>query len=184
VICAERFGVRDRIRALFSPQILVIIPIYCLGLIPATSALAWLCVKLDAWLGIPPIDLGAGAKVALFAACLVVGGAIVMWSYTYLVLEGGGGPVPPFSQNTHRMVTNGPYAWIRHPSIWGKLTGVVGLGLYFGSVTFLVVVIPALLWWSLNVNMRRQDAEMAAAYGEAWRAYCERTPPFMPRLFG
>lgn len=180
----DDFTVAQRLRTVLSPPILVLIPIYGLGLIPATSVLAWLCTQLDARLGIPSLGvwLPWPLRVAAFVATLAVGGAIVAWSYTYLVLEGGGGPVPPFSATTCRLVTNGPYAWIRHPSIWGKLLGVVGLGILFASPTFLCGAIPLLLWWSLNRNMDNQDAEMEALFGEAWRVYRDATPRLVPRL--
>jgi protein-S-isoprenylcysteine O-methyltransferase Ste14 len=69
---------------------------------------------------------------------------------------------------------------VRHPSIWGKLLGVVGLGIFVGSITFLMIVIPALLTWSLQINMPAQDRVMEAAYGDAYREYRARTPALLP----
>jgi protein-S-isoprenylcysteine O-methyltransferase Ste14 len=165
----------DRVRALLSRQILAMVPVYLFGLIPLASLMAYGATFVDRWLGLPSLAvwLPFAARAWFFALTLIVGGAIVTWSYTYLVLEGGGGPVPPFSEQTRHLVTNGPYAWVRHPSIWGKLLGVVGLGVFVGSPTFLGVVVPALLAWSLGVNM-------PAAYGDAYRAYRDRTPALLP----
>jgi protein-S-isoprenylcysteine O-methyltransferase Ste14 len=176
------FNLVEHARCLLRREILVLIPIYCLGLIPATALGALLIVRLERWLGVPSLRdvLSDQTRLALFLACLTLGAAIVSWSYTYLVLEGGGGPVPPFSASTRYLVTNGPYRHVRHPSLWGKLIGVVGLGLYLGSVTFLTVVVPLLLYWSLTWNTRRQDEGMERSFGDAYRAYRAVTPRMVP----
>jgi protein-S-isoprenylcysteine O-methyltransferase Ste14 len=181
---ALKFTTADRLRALVSPQILVMAPIYLLGLIPAAALMAYCATFVDRWLGLPSLAewLSYETRLCIFAATLVAGGAIVTWTYTYLVLEGGGGPVPPFSSQTRNLVTNGPYAIVRHPSIWGKLLGVIGLGVFVGSITFLLIVIPALLTWSLQINMPAQDRVMEAAYGDAWREYRDSTPALLPWL--
>lgn len=183
VASVTHYGPRARLCCLLRPQILVLVPIYCLGLIPATTLGALLVARLDRWLGVPSLVtvLSHHARCTLFAICLAVGAAIVSWTYTYLVLEGGGGPVPPFSSRTRFLVTSGPYAYVRHPSLWGKLIGVVGLGLYVGSLTFLTVVIPLLLYWSLAWNTRRQDDSLARLFGQAYIAYRDATPRMLPR---
>lgn len=180
----SEFTLVDRLRAAVSPPILVLLPIYCLGLIPGACLMAWIGTRVDRWLGIPSLGewLPLAARLEIFVLCILLGGGILVWSYTYLVLEGGGGPVPPFSANTRRLVTSGPYAYVRHPSIWGKIIGVVGLGVLFGSPTFLAIIIPLLLTWSLGSNMRNQDAEMEAAFGDEFRAWRNRTPRLVPRL--
>lgn len=177
------FTLGERIRCLVRPEILILVPIYCLGLIPPTVLVAWLIASVERDLGLPSLAdwLGHDTRLAIFAVALVVGAAVVSWSYTWLVLEGGGGPVPPFSARTRYLVTNGPYRYMRHPSIWGKLIGVIGLGIYMGSVTFLTVVIPTLLYWSLTSNMQRQDVAMDRRFGDAYRAYRAVTPRMVPR---
>lgn len=177
------FTLGEHVRCLARPEILVIIPIYCLGLIPPTALAAWLVASLERRLGLPSLAdwLGHDTRLAILVGSIVVGGLIVSWSYTWLVLEGGGGPVPPFSSRTCYLVTCGPYRYIRHPSIWGKLIGVTGLGVYMGSVTFLTIVIPTLLYWSLTTNMRRQDAAMDRMFGDPYRAYRAVTPRMLPR---
>lgn len=176
------YGLLAHVRCLFRKEILVLIPIYCLGLIPATTLGATLIVRLERWLGIPSLadSLPHALRLRIFIACLAIGAAIVSWSYTWLVLEGGGGPVPPFSASTRYLVTSGPYRYMRHPSLWGKLIGVIGLGIYLGSLTFLTVLVPLLLYWSLTSNTRRQDEFMEKVFGDAYRAYRAVTPRMVP----
>ncbi len=80
---------------------------------------------------------------------------------------------------SHRLVTNGPYAHVRHPMYLGlMLAGLGGLLLYrtwttlFLLVTFLGVVIRS----------RREEQILAAEFGEQWRHYCHEVPAWMPRL--
>lgn len=177
------YSMDEHLRCLVRKEILVLIPIYCLGLIPATTLGALLIMKLERRLGLPSLAdwLPFWFRVAFFATCLVVGALIVAWCYTWLVLEGGGGPVPPFSARTRYFVTTGPYAYMRHPSLWGKLIGVIGLGVFLGSYVFLTVMIPLLLYWSLVSNTKRQDDGMLKLFGEPYRRYRDATPRMVPR---
>lgn len=179
------YSLGEHARCLLRREIVVLVPIYCLGLIPATTLGALLIVRLERWLGLPSLTdaLSHELRLAIFVGCLLLGAAIVSWSYTWLVLEGGGGPVPPFSARTRYLVITGPYRYVRHPSLWGKLIGVLGLGVYIGSVIFLTIVVPLLLYWSLTWNTRRQDDAMEKAFGEHYRAYRDATPRLVPQAF-
>ena len=47
-------------------------------------------------------------------------------------------------QPGHRVVTSGPYRWVRHPSYTGGLLGLLGLGVALGSgaAVLALVVVP------------------------------------------
>lgn len=177
------FTASDRLRCLLRLELLVLAPIYGLALIPFASLLAWLGTGLDRRAGLPPM-LPEPWNFLAAAAFLAVGGALLVWSYTFLILEGEGGPVPPFSAKTRRLVTTGPYAVVRHPSILAKLLGVMGLGLAFNSWSFTCGIIPMLLCWSVLWNQERQDKDLVRVFGEEYLEYRRRTPMLFPRLFG
>jgi len=175
------FTAIDRLRCALRPEILVILPIYGLALIPFASVLAWAGCLLDRHLGLPevlPYPWNLLAAGGLFGA----GGTLLFWSYTYLVLEGEGGPVPPFSAKTRRLVRTGPYRAVRHPSILAKLLGVLGLGLGFNSWAFLCGILPVLLAWSLVWNGSRQDRDLVRVFGQDYLDYRNQTPMLVPRL--
>jgi len=77
-------------------------------------------------------------------------------------------------------VTDGLYARVRHPQY-------VGLFLIIGA---LLVQWPALLSWLMAPVLfvtyvrlaRREERELEAQFGEAYRAYKARVPAFFPRL--
>lgn len=175
------FTTADRLRCLLRVELLVLAPIYGLALIPFASLLAFLGRRLDARVGLPPI-LPEPLNFLAAAVLLAAGGALLVWSYTYLILEGEGGPVPPFSSKTRRLVTSGPYSVVRHPSILAKLMGVLGLGLAFNSWSFTCGIVPMLLAWSMLWNSQRQDKDLVRVFGDEYVDYCRRTPMLFPRL--
>jgi protein-S-isoprenylcysteine O-methyltransferase Ste14 len=79
----------------------------------------------------------------------------------------------------HRLVTDGPFAFVRHPMYLGiLLTGLGGLLLYRSwTFVFLLTHIP-----SLVIRARREEEVLAEEFGREWQAYCERTPAWIPHL--
>ncbi len=175
------FGVRDRLRCALRLEMLVILPIYGLVLIPFASLLAWLGCLLDRRIGLPPV-LPEPWNLAAMVLLLGLGGLLLLWSYSYLILEGEGGPVPPFSAKTRRLVRTGPYAVVRHPSVLAKLIGACGLGCGFNSWSFLAGILPMLLAWSILWNGSRQDGDLVRVFGEEYLEYRRQTPMLVPGL--
>ncbi len=80
----------------------------------------------------------------------------------------------------HRLVTSGPYAFVRHPMYLGiLLTGLGGILLYR---TWTLVFI-ALTGIGLVLRARREEQVLAAEFGQAWQDYCRKVPAFFPRIF-
>ena len=179
--CPGPFKPSDRLRCALRLEMLVILPIYGLALIPFASLLAWLGCQLDRQVGLPPV-LPEPWNLLALAVLLALGGLLLLWSYSYLILEGEGGPVPPFSAKTRRLVRTGPYAVVRHPSVVAKLLGVVGLGCGFNSWSFLFGIIPMLLAWSVLWNGSRQDGDLVRVFGDEYLEYRRCTPMLVPRL--
>ena len=159
------------------------LPVYLLGLIPPCIAAAFFCRWLDGKFGFSPLP---PAPYNLIAAAILflLGGWLLFWSYSYLILEGEGGPIPPFSPTTKHLVTCGPYAVVRHPSIIAKLLGVTGLGLLFQSPSFLFILIPILLACSIWLNIIVQERIAIERLGAPYLEYKKRVPMLIPRLFG
>ncbi len=79
------------------------------------------------------------------------------------------------------LVTNGIYAWIRHPQYTGFL--MVTLGMIFEWAT-----LPVLVMWPLLVLLyyrlaRKEEADMLQEFGSTYQEYKERTGMFLPRLW-
>lgn len=80
----------------------------------------------------------------------------------------------------HELVTTGPYRYIRHP-LYTFGMGLFGcLGVVAGSWWIMGwALIGAAL---LRVRLVREEAELEARFGDAYRDWASRTPRFLPRI--
>ena len=79
----------------------------------------------------------------------------------------------------HRLVTSGPYRFVRHPSYSGLLLFFTGLGVALGdwlSVAVMVVV-PAL---GVLYRIRVEEEALLEAFGQEYRAYMGRVGGLLP----
>lgn len=85
-------------------------------------------------------------------------------------------------QRGHRLVTNGPYAVIRHPSYGGLCLVMLGIALAGGSGAALIVtalILAGGFWLRIGVEERT----MRAAFGAEYDAYAARTRRLLPGIY-
>ncbi len=82
----------------------------------------------------------------------------------------------------HRLVQEGPYAWIRHPIYTGNAMAALGLAVLYLSPP--LVALALLLVVLAAYRGRTEDAFLRTpqAFGDAYVAYAARTGRFLPRL--
>lgn len=81
----------------------------------------------------------------------------------------------------HRVVRNGPYRWLRHPSYTGALIAFVGLGILTGSALSLGVLaigIGAAFAYRIAVEERALREHLGAEYDE-YACHTRRLIPFV-----
>ncbi len=149
-------------------------------LVPAATLLAWFAQHLDRDWGWAP-TVGLPWNVVICAALWAVGGFVVWYSYGYLYLKGAGSPGSHMGHTTN-LVDTGIYSWIRHPSVVGKLIGVIGLGFLMRTLAFLVVFIPILMLYSYVTNILIQERYCVQNLGDAYVRYRKEVPMFVPRI--
>lgn len=143
---------------------LVVLPagILCWESPGALELRPWFCVV--AGLGL----FGAGVLLALRAGYC-------------LIRYGGGTPLP--LDPPRRLVTEGPYRFVRNPQAVAMALMVMGE---------LLVVQSALLWLMLPLTLLYLEAlvgpiearQMTRDFGEAYQAYSARVPKWLPGLRG
>ena len=78
------------------------------------------------------------------------------------------------------LVSDGPYAWVRHPQYSGLF--LISIGLLVQWPTIITVATWPLLIAVYYQLARREEREAEAVFGDAYRAYEVRVPMFVPRL--
>jgi protein-S-isoprenylcysteine O-methyltransferase Ste14 len=81
-----------------------------------------------------------------------------------------------------RVVTDGPYAWVRHPSYTGLLLIVSGFGLARGNWLALAVCVVLPLPAVLR-RIRVEEAELTRVLGGPYRVYQTRTKRLIPGVW-
>ncbi len=112
-------------------------------------------------------------------AVWAVGGLLVVWSGRVL----GRFMVVQIAVATdHRLVQEGPYGRIRHPTYAGAMAIAIGEALLFLSLP--LAAIAVLIVIIANYRARKEERLLAspAGFGEAYGAYVMRTGRFLPRL--
>ncbi len=79
----------------------------------------------------------------------------------------------------HLLVTNGPFAIVRHPMYAGLILAALGSLLIYATWTTLLFVCFAAL---TTIRARREETTLAVAFGEQWQEYCQSVPMWIPRL--
>lgn len=80
---------------------------------------------------------------------------------------------------SQQLVTNGPFAIVRHPMYTGIVLAAFGsLFIYHTWTTVLFACFSPALFF----RARREEAALAAEFGEQWQAYCQQVPVILPRL--
>jgi protein-S-isoprenylcysteine O-methyltransferase Ste14 len=82
------------------------------------------------------------------------------------------------AQSTGQLALDGPYARIRHPQYAGFVLIMFGFLLQWPTLITLVMF-PILLLVYAKLA-KREEREMLAHFGDAYRTYCEQTPAFLP----
>ncbi len=157
--------------------------IHLFVMIPAAGVISVMGVAIDRFIGFVPY-LPSPWHWVLAGVFLATGVIIVVYSYGYLAILGEGSPGTHIDEGTKRMVVTGPYTVIRHPSVVGKLAGVLGLGIATRSVTFTFVIIPLLLVYSLITNRYLQERYCESKFGDVYRRYRAIVPMLLPRPAG
>ena len=80
----------------------------------------------------------------------------------------------------HQIIHTGPYAHIRHPIYTGMLTGVIGTALAIGEYRGLLAF--AIILFGFYRKARKEEAFLAANFGEPFQEHKQRTGFFLPRF--
>ena len=81
-----------------------------------------------------------------------------------------------------RIVTAGPYRFIRHPAYAGILVSVAGLGLTLGNWLSVALVVSGSVLANVS-RIRAEEAALTANLGEQYRAFARTRKRLMPGVW-
>jgi protein-S-isoprenylcysteine O-methyltransferase Ste14 len=84
-------------------------------------------------------------------------------------------------QKFTELVDSGPFSVSRNPLYVFSLIATFGAGLQTGSILFAIVATFG-VWIVIDMTVRKEEAALSARFGEAYAAYCARTPRYLPRF--
>ena len=128
-------------------------------------------------LGWPRVTVPAQRGIAgvLFLVCSSLGLA----SGLTMASRGRGTPLP-FAA-TNRLVTTGPYAYVRNPMVVAGLGQGASVALWSGSWAVLAYVIVGGMIWQLLVRPA-EERDLEQIFGDEFRHYCQQVRCWIPRL--
>jgi protein-S-isoprenylcysteine O-methyltransferase Ste14 len=84
------------------------------------------------------------------------------------------------AQSQGSLAVEGSYKWIRHPQYAAFILVMIGFLVQWPTI-ITALMFPILVFMYVRLA-KAEERESEAEFGEAWRAYAERTPGWFPRF--
>ena len=166
----HEYSPRERIFAL------MVEGIFFLGILP--GALVYFCPRLDRQLALPS---GAFGMINLvLGGGVVVAGILFAWWAIYVQFTIGRGTPAPIMA-TQELIIQRPYNYCRNPMALGTIVAGLGLAIFIGSISAVVVVLTLAVLLLTYIKFL-EEREMELRFGNAYREYRKQTPFIIPRF--
>ncbi len=128
----------------------------------------------------------AWSKIGLpeWVRWLGVGIGVLCTTGIYWLFSSIGSGITPTSatRKEHKLVTSGPYRWVRHPLY------TVGSSMFisFGTMAdnWFIIVLGILAFIGMAIRTPKEEANLVAKFGDEYREYMKHTGRFFPKLGG
>ena len=110
---------------------------------------------------------------------LFVGNILLYWSRIILKRSFRLGGVAPRSED--KLITSGPYRWIRHPMYTSILLMSLGLTLLIQSALILLLFIMLTIFVILLIPL--EDAQLQKSYGLIFSKYRQKVKALVPYIY-
>jgi len=100
---------------------------------------------------------------------VVAGEAVRVWAAGHLY-------------KNERVITSGPYAYVKNPLYLGTFLIMVGFCVMASSYLFLVVGLVVFVAYYAPFKQRRESGRLHERFGESWARYDREVPAYLPRF--
>ena len=122
-----------------------------------------------------PISLSIVTSIPI----LVIGVLINLWSTLHFIKAKG--TPSPFNP-PRKLVTSGPYTYIRHPQGTSWFIIFIGLGVLFQSISLLFIFTPIFILLSVLNVKKIEEPELEKRFGKDYIEYKKNVSMFIPWL--
>ena len=144
------------------------------GLILWLSPLVYLINP--AWMAWSKLGLPEGVRwlgVVLGVLCT----AGIYWLFSSI----GSGITPTSAtRKEHKLVTSGPYRWVRHPLYTVGTSLFIALGLIADN--WFIILLGVLAFIAMASRAPKEEANLIEKFGDEYREYMKRTGRYFPKL--
>lgn len=84
-------------------------------------------------------------------------------------------------QEGHKLITNGPYKFVRHPRYMGVFSWFLGIGIIYLSIIGIIlgfVMLSIFIW-----TIKDEEKMLHKEFGEEWGEYCKHTKKLIPFIY-
>ena len=85
-------------------------------------------------------------------------------------------------QEGHKLITHGPYRWVRHPAYLGVIGVVLGISWVFANL-LVGILVSLFVWIWMETRIFEEEKLLMTEFGEPYSQYRSRTDKWLPFLF-
>ena len=142
----------------------------------------------------PPILAAANFAILLFVGIVFVRKQVEFWDY--ISISAGGVLVVVFvvslvsthkieqvrvkPEDVYKLVTDGPYQFVRHPNFAGLICMNIAYLLFFRTLYLVPFICVFVTLWYLEA--KHEEKVLMAKFGQAYESYMASTSMFFPKL--
>ena len=136
----------------------------------------FVALLVDNFLNLPQLVRGT-LNISLSLPVILCGLLLIGWSaFEFIKVKGTPVPFNP----PPRLVTSGPFAFVRNPMITGVFILLFGLGILLRSVSLVFLFTPLFILFNLWELKAIEEPELVKRLGNEYVEYRKRTPMFIP----
>jgi len=127
--------------------------------------MAWSKIGLPEWVRWLGVGIGILCNIGVY------------WLFSSI----GSGITPTSATRTeHKLVTSGPYRWVRHPLYTVGSSMFVAFGLIADN--WFIACMGVIAFIIMAFRTPREEANLIEKFGDEYREYMQRTGRFLPKL--
>lgn len=162
---------KKSVRYILSPLGILIFTCFVLLFVGAS-------LRADKYLGLQ--DILTGSVFTITGLILMAAGIFfISWSIINFLMARGT-PVP--FNPPPKLVTSGPYRYIRNPMVTGLFIFLFGTGFYLSSVSSVLIFTPLFILLNMLELKLIEEPELEKRLGKEYTEYKNRVPMFFPRI--